>query len=187
MNAPDDLFMKRGATYSKCNGMRFTLWRQWGEGKTVCFIGHNPSTADHQVEDPTTRAWLDLAKANGFTRYVAVNLYPLRTPDVRECTRWAQFEKNGPDWYARDAIHENIGVVAREAKRADLVVACWGALCADPFMPDLVIEEIQSGEEPFPDLYCLGTTGAGDPKHPMARGKHRIPRDFKFKLWRKAA
>lgn len=32
-------------------------------------------------------------------------------------------------------------------------------------------------------LDCLGTTGSGAPKHPLARGKHRIPADFAPVAW----
>lgn len=183
----NDLFLKRGATYSKCGGMRFTLTREWGEGPSVCYVGHNPSTAGHEVDDPTSLAWVHFAKAQGYARYTAVNLYPYRTPDVQECHRWADWDKNGPDWWVRDRIHDNMGIVAKIAKAADIVVACWGALARDDSHVEAVIEEIQSGYDPCPDIYCLGTTLAGDPKHPMARGKHRIARDQRFVLWRKAA
>lgn len=37
------------------------------------------------------------------------------------------------------------------------------------------------------DLYCFGTTKDGKPKHVLARGPHRVPRDQKPVLWRKAA
>lgn len=181
--------MKRAASYSDCGTFRWTLTRDWSDGampRTVCYIGHNPSTAGHEVDDPTSQAWVALAKANGYNRYVAVNLYPFRTPDVKACQRWAEYEKNGPDWYARDALMVNEGIVAREAKRADIVVACWGALAADPNWVEHIIEAITTGEEPWPSLHCFGTTSDGSPKHAMARGKHRVPRDQRFTVWRAA-
>ena len=36
------------------------------------------------------------------------------------------------------------------------------------------------------DLVCLGLTKDGYPKHPMARGAHRIPRDQQPILWKSA-
>jgi hypothetical protein len=32
-------------------------------------------------------------------------------------------------------------------------------------------------------LYCLGKTKAGHPKHPMARGKHKVFKDTPLVLW----
>lgn len=186
VNAPD-LLMKRGATYSDCRTLRWTLTREWAAGPSVCYIGHNPSTAGDELEDPTSRAWVHHASFNGFGRYTSVNLYPYRTPDVKECYRWAQYEKNGPDWSARDALMENESLVAAEAKKADIVVACWGALAVDENWVEQIIQAVQADKAPHPDIYCLGRTLAGDPKHPMARGKHRIARDQQFMLWRKAA
>lgn len=176
----------RQARMSPCGTYRWTLERAWAKGPTVCYIGHNPSTASAEVDDPTSQAWVHHARFNGYGRYVAVNLYPFRAADVRECRRWAAWDRKPEDWYARDRIHDNMGVVACEAKQADIVVACWGALATDDGHVEAVIEEIQAGEAPYPDIYCLGRTLAGDPKHPMARGKHRIARDQRFEIWRTA-
>lgn len=183
----NDMFLRRGATYSGDSMLRWTLTREWSEdGLTVCYIGHNPSTAGHEIDDPTSQAWIHFGKVNGCGRYVAANLYPFRSPDPKACRAWADYEKNGPDWYARDCLQANIGIVAREAKKADIVVACWGAIAQDDLWNDSVLEEIQSGEAPWPDVYCFGLTASGAPKHPLARGKHRLPRDQKFILWKPA-
>ena len=179
--------MRRGATYSADRQLRWTLTRAWRDGPGVCFIGHNPSTAGHELDDPTSRAWVEFCEAQGFGHYVAVNLYPFRSREPKACRAWADYEKNGPDWHARDALQVNLGVVAREAKRADRVVACWGAIARDDLWVESVLEEIQAGAEPWPDIYCLGLTTNGAPKHPLARGKHRIPRTAKFVLWRTAS
>lgn len=175
--------MKGSAVISKCGNFRWKLTREWAEGPKVCYIGHNPSTADATTEDPTTRAWAHFAKANGYGGYIAVNLYPYRTSDPALCRRWADFENNGPDWYARDAMMENIELVGAVAKQSGIVVASWGAIAQDETMVDKIIEEIQSGDAPYPDIYCLGMTANGAPKHPLARGRHRIPRDQKFIPW----
>lgn len=176
--------MKRGATYGNGGALRWTLTREWGDGPTCCYIGHNPSTAGHDVDDPTSQAWTHFARAQGFGRYVAVNLYPYRTPDPVACRAWANFEQNGPDWAARDALMLNETIIATEAKKAARVVACWGAIAHDENWVEQIVEAIQAGEEPWPDIYCLGVTSDGSPKHPMARGKHRIARDQSFILWR---
>jgi hypothetical protein len=180
-----DLLMQRGATYSDDESLRWTLTRSWAPGPRACFIGHNPSTAGHETDDRTSLAWVALATANGCGSYVAVNFYPFRSADPAACRRWADWQNNGPDYAVRDALWVNIDVVVREAKAADVVVACWGNLARDPLWADHVIEAIQTGEEPWPNLYCIGFTSDGSPKHPMARGRHRVPRDQEFMLWRR--
>lgn len=183
-----DMFIKRGATYSPCQKLRWSLTREWGHGKSACFLGHNPSTAGHELEDPTTLTWLHFAKLWGCGRYTAVNLYPFRSPDpamAREWANWAGWDQT-QDWSVRDLLMENESIVVREAKRADIFVACYGAIAMDDDWNQKVLEEIQSGEAPYPNIYIFGLTGNGSPKHPMARGKHRVPRDQQPILWRSA-
>jgi len=90
--------VRREATISQNGTLRWTLSRSWGPGRTVCYIGHNPSTAGKDIEDPTTLAWQHFARVNGFDQYVAVNLYPFRSADPETCRKWAAWMDNGPDW-----------------------------------------------------------------------------------------
>jgi hypothetical protein len=184
-----DLFgqdtMHRDATFA-CDGQRLTLTRRWGEGPRACMIGCNPSRADARRDDPTCLWWINWSQLFGYGRFDAVNMYPFCTASPAECRKIADWENNGPDWHARDALQYNLDVVVRTAKAADIVIACWGAIAWDDAWIEHVVEQIQSGEAPWPDLYCFGMTASGAPKHPMARGVHRIPRDQKPILWRAA-
>lgn len=165
---------------------RWWLTRKWGPGPRACVIGHNPSTADGLQDDPTTRWWNAWFQLFGFGGYVAVNLYPWRSSDPAEVYRRVD-GIDGGDWAARDELYySNLDVVVREAKRANQVFVCWGAIARECNWLDHVIEEIQSGVAPYPDLWCWGKTASGAPKHPMARGAHRIPSDQKPILWRAA-
>lgn len=186
-----DLFgagILREATFSRGDQNRLTLTRMWdGNLPSVCFIGLNPSTADDRVDDPTVRRWTHFAKAWGYGSFTAVNLYPFRSSSPAICRAWADWENNGPDWYARDDIVANIDTVATEAKRAGFVVACWGAGAWDDALVEMVLESIMSGDEPWPDVHCFGLTQIGAPIHPMARGKHRIPDSATPVVWRRAS
>lgn len=165
---------------------RWTLTRKWGAGPTACVIGHNPSTADGLQDDSTTRWWNRWFQLFGFGGYVAVNLYPWRTSDPAEVYRRVDGIDRG-DWSARDDLYfSNLDVVVSHAKASRQVFVCWGAIARDCNWLEHVVEEIQSGEAPYPDLWCWGKTGSGAPKHPMARGAHRIPADQKPILWRAA-
>ena len=194
MGKRDDLFaetaqvgaVKRSADLSPCGTFRWTLTRAWGAGGRVCFIGLNPSTADHRVDDPTVRRWSRFAQAWGYGEFVAVNLYPFRSPSPADCRRWSRWDENGPDWYARDALQAGLDVIVREAKNAALVVACWGAGAWDEDWIEHVIENIQTDVAPWPDIYCFARSQDGSPVHPMARGRHRVPDDAQPQLWRAA-
>ena len=180
-----DLLLRLGATYGGSHErLRWTLTRQWDDGlPKVCFIGHNPSTASHLREDPTTLRWNHFARSWGYGGYVAVNFYPLRAPHPEEARRWADWESTSA-WDVRDTLWENEDIIVREAKSSGLVVACWGAIMQDEIYAEHVIEQVMDGEEPWPSIHVFGLTKGGFPIHPMARGKHRVPNDKMPVVWR---
>jgi hypothetical protein len=78
------------------------------------------------------------------------------------------------DWAARDDLYlENLDVIHRHAKAADQVFVCWGAIARPCMWLDHVIEEIQTGEAPYPDLWCWGKTAYRAPK--LAQRARRTP------------
>jgi hypothetical protein len=165
---------------------RIELYREWGSGPTACVIGCNPARANADRNDMTSRWWINWFQRAGFGRYRGVNLYPFVTASPKECKRIADTIGNGA-YDVRDALHMvNLPHVVKVAKAADQVFVCWGAIAWDSDWADHVVEQIQTGEEPWPDLWCWGTTSSGAPKHPLARGKHRIPVDQPAILWRAA-
>lgn len=182
-----DLFgfdMHREAKFDGKN--RLTLTRRWGGGPQACVIGCNPSTADAFKDDQTSRWWNAWFQEFGFGGYDAVNLYPFCTSSPGECRRIVDTIDHGA-WDVRDDLHfVNLPHVVANAKTADKVFVCWGAIAWDDLWIEHVIGEIHNGDEPYPDLWCWGTTASGAPKHPMARGKHRIPLDQKPVLYREA-
>jgi hypothetical protein len=183
-----DLFgretMQRGARFVA--GGRIELRRRWGPGPSACMIGCNPSDADAEKDDQTCHWWINWCRLFGFGSFTAVNLYPFVTSDPHLC-RDIVAGIEGGDWAARDLLHfVNLPAVAAAAKAADQVFVCWGAIAWDQDWIDHVVEAVQTGEAPYPDLWCWGFTASGAPKHPMARGAHRIPRDQSPILWRPA-
>lgn len=184
---PVDLFgqpvMRRSASFAR-PGVRRRLSRQWAPGPCALVIGCNPSDADASRDDPTSRWWNAWFQLFGFGGYDAVNLYPFCTSSPAECRLRAERALGGPSWDDRDDLFANRDMVAEMAKDADQVFVCWGAIAWDADWIESVIEQIQTGVAPWPDLWCWGTTKTGAPKHPMARGAHRIPTDQKPILWR---
>jgi hypothetical protein len=166
---------------------RIELRRKWGPGPTACAIGCNPSDAGAYKDDPTTHWWINWFRLFGFGGFVAVNLYPFVSASPDQCRRRVDAAEVGADCGDRDLLHlVNLPAVVEAAKAADQVFVCWGNIAWDQDWIDHVVEAIQTGEAPYPDLWCWGYTASGAPKHPMARGAHRIARDQKPILWRPA-
>jgi hypothetical protein len=181
-----DPVMRRDATFLR-PGVRLTLSRRWGPGPIACVVGCNPSDADALKDDPTSKWWNRWFQHYGFGGYDAPNVFPFVSPDPRVCkARVAKIWAG--EWHDRDALHANLSHVAKLAKAADQVFVCWGNIAHDIDFDCVqqVIEEIQSNEGPWPDLWCWGTTKSGAPTHPMARGKHRIDPLAAPILWRAA-
>lgn len=173
----------RTASLSKCGTYRWTLTRRWDGRPTLVACMFNPSTADAQQDDPTISLLCHIASHNGYGGIVVVNAIPLRSPsptDAIAMTRWDECS----DWHARDRLQDNLAVIQREVERAGAVLLAWGALgdrCSD--WMDTVLEEIECALPDGAPLYCLGKTAAGHPKHPLARGKHKVPKDAKLFPW----
>lgn len=175
----------RHAHISPCGTYRWTLERAWRTGgKTVMFVGLNPSTATAKADDPTVLRWTHFARSWGYDRFVAVNLYPFRTSSPAALRRWVDMIITGQDWVGRDAMMlDNITVIREIAAAAHLIVPCWGAAAWDLDWVEHVVEQICEVTA-WGEIYCLGETSSGAPMHPMARGRHRIPDDRQPQVWR---
>lgn len=157
---------------------RLELRRVWDEELAllvVCML--NPSTADSEQDDMTILALIHFAQLWGFGGLLIVNLCSYRTPYPGEMEKAA--DPVGP--YNDNFLAEALGY-ARDHGR--MALAAWGN--GGEFMGrDKVFVEM--AKQRGVDLVCLGTTQSGQPKHPLARGKHRIPRDQQPIIWRSAA
>ena len=177
----------RDADLSRCGSFRWTLTRTWThEGGRVRFIGLNPSTADHRIDDATVRRRIHFARAWGYGGIAAVNPSPHRPSTPAACRAWSRWQDNGRDRYARpDPFRQPADGRARgEGGRARRRVPGRGRVGSE-FVDDLV-EAITSGDAPWPDIHGFGRSGDGSPTHPMARGRHRTPDDARPQLWRAA-
>ncbi|MEV4609731.1 DUF1643 domain-containing protein [Neorhizobium sp. LMR1-1-1.1] len=166
---------------------RLSLSRSWGPGPRALVIGCNPSDASHLKEDPTSRWWTRWFTEFGFGGYEVVNLYPFITSSPKKCRQLVATIGSGA-WDVRDDLHfVNLPHVVAKAKQAHKVFVCWGGIAWDSDWINHVVEEIQSGIAPYPDLWCWGTTASGAPKHPLARGAHRMAWDQPAIIWKSAS
>ncbi len=171
--------LARGASMSEDGRYRYRLWRQlpdpilnlpdafWSRG-TVCFIMLNPSTADAEIDDPTIRRCIGFAKRWSFERLEVVNLFAYRATRPRDL--WNAFS-HGADIVGP----ENDEAIATAIHSSDRVVAAWGAIPP----AHLVLGRVWYISSLTP-LMALGTTRAGDPRHPLF-----VRSDAKLQPWEK--
>lgn len=184
-----DLFgepVLRRSAFFPSKGIRRRLTRYWADGPRALVIGCNPSDGDAEKDDRTSSWWNHWFHHFGFGGYDAANLYSFVATNPWLCLRRAKAAMEGADWGDRDELFSNLSYLVELAKRADKVFVCWGGIASDLDWVEHVVEEIQTGVEPWPDLWCWGTTKAGTPTHPMARGAHRLLPDQPAVLWRAA-
>jgi len=136
---------------------RYELWRRWGDGDYCCFIGLNPSTADEKTDDPTIRRCVGFAKSWGYGALCMLNLFAFRATDPSDMKR------------AVDPVGaDNDATLARRTVGAGVVIAAWGVHGAYRDRAREVITNLS-------DLYCLGLTKAGHPRHPLYLPKTAEP------------
>lgn len=138
------------AVISPCESYRYFLSRSWGEGKTISFIGLNPSIADAYRDDPTIRRCVQFAKNMGGGRLFMVNIFAYRSTDPKGLH--ACSDPVGP---------ENDDWLEYAVRHSDIVVAAWGnhGLIAGRGQ---VVAERYSGL-----LFALRVTSQGQPGHPL--------------------
>jgi hypothetical protein len=140
--------------------------------KRVVFLMLNPSTADAFEPDPTVTECRKRSRAWGYDILEVVNLFALRSPHPRDLKKCAH------GFRGDDAANNN--AIRAAYTDAHLVIAAWGNDGDLDFRATIVCRRLA---EHGVELRCLGTTERGAPKHPLARGKHRIPADFAPVAW----
>jgi hypothetical protein len=177
--------MSGTACISTCGLHRWTLTRTWDARPVLLVAMFNPSKANHEVNDPTITILCQIAAANGYGGIVVVNGIPLRTSAPGAAADFANNWDKRQDWSARDSLQMNLAAIVREVERAGAVLLAWGALAdRSAHWFELVLEEIECALPDGVPLLCLGKTAAGHPKHPMARGRHKVPKDAPLQPWK---
>jgi hypothetical protein len=158
----------RVAIFSPCRTWRLALGRTWDWSKPRLYVVMvNPSDADEEKEDPTLHQLIHFATLWGYGGLGIANLKALVSSDPKAL-----------------AIHEDpIGpgngavltyIITRAAAENLPVLVAWGNSGAK-YGGDRAF--IRQAMDAGVRLICLGLTQHGHPKHPMARGEHRIPAD----------
>jgi len=157
--------LSMGAEFSPCRRYRYRLWRTWGDPRELLLLVMlNPSTADASADDPTIRRCIAFAKRWKHGALEVVNLFAWRSTDPDELLDVP--DPVGPG---------NDEVVLAAARGARRVIAAWGAHRAAQERAPTVLRLLAGAGVV---AYHLGLNEDGSPKHPLARGRHRIPDDI---------
>lgn len=146
--------MKHETVISDDRVYRYVLWREsnnifYDKDGYVCFIGLNPSTADEVKNDPTIRRCMGFVDRWRYKTLCMVNLFAYRT--THPINLMAANDPVGPDndKWIRDCT-----------RNAALVIAAWG-------FNGEILDRGKTVEKMITNLYCLGKTKEGYPKHPL--------------------
>lgn len=146
---------------------RYTLVHRWPglfdqTQRLACWIALNPSTADENRLDPTLRRIRGYSMKWGYTGFVMLNAFALRSTDPRALTRVD--DPVGP---------ENDAWLLRETEKADRVFCCWGAHARLGGRQEALLRLLK--DRP---LYYLRLTSGGFPCHPLY-----LPGDLEPVYW----
>lgn len=172
-----DLLISRLARISECGQYRWSLDRSWDITKPRGFVCmHNPSDADAYRDDQTIHRLNDWFHRWDFGGYTVGNLLPIRSSSIEFSLTWLR--ANG---LRCDAIAQNDAHLRDAVDGVDLVIVAWGALHEDvqPRVRTMTSILRRAGAP----ICCLNRTAKGFPTHPMARGKHRLPRELTPMTW----
>jgi hypothetical protein len=146
------------ATFSKCERYRYRLDRIWDARlPPIAFGMLNPSTADHERNDPTIERCERRARALGFGSLVVWNLFAYRA--TRPAALRQQADPIGPE---NNGFIEEI--LAESKSRNGKIVVGWGI--HGQYLQRHA-EVLQIARTINVSLYCLGVTRDGQPRHPL--------------------
>lgn len=154
------------ADLSVCGEYRWALGRRWLASKPmILWIMLNPSTADHNDNDPTIRRIIDFSQRWGYGALVVCNLYPMRSP-VPDNLFMGDRKKNlGPDG-------TNDYNIMKFTEEAAMIMCAWGAHGQKLGQGERVRRLlINAGYE----LHALRFTKMGQPCHPLYLPKKLEP------------
>lgn len=154
--------MLKSAVLSPDGRYRYRLERHTpGSAQKVLWVMLNPSTADHEQDDPTIRKCAGFTARLGYQSFMVGNLAALRATDPKDV--WAAARRgediSGPD---------NIQHLRAMFEEAAVVVAAWGAHGSRLVHLIGHVDGLawSFGKQPV----NLGSCANGHPKHPLMVG-----------------
>lgn len=160
----------KSAVVSEPDGIfRWSLSRSFDrEGLVYLFLGVNPSTADHTIDDQTVKKWNGFVERFGGSKYLVGNVFSYRATDVKKLKY--------PNDLFGSSHYEYIDAMIAEC---DVIVPCWGSRSKVPkelhYHFDRMLRRCVSSGKP---IKHFGLTASGDPKHPLMLSYSTELQDF---------
>ena len=137
--------------------------------KELLAIGLNPSTANEDKLDPTSRNIQTIAAINGCDGWWLVNLFPKRTSKP----------ENLPKKINKDLANQNVDFIkqllSNDSYSISKVLCCWGNHIEDhQYLKDQAQKIINLVKESGHICQCIGTTSSGNPFHPAPMSVNRF-------------
>jgi hypothetical protein len=146
-------YCNSGALFDSTNTYRYNLWRAWSpDHPRIAFIMLNPSTADAQRNDPTINRCIAFAQCWGFGALEVVNLFAYKATYSRDLLK-----------VANPVGEENDRFLLQAVARSSRIIAAWGTKGTLLDRDKRVLELLADWQ----NVYCLGTTKCGHPRHPL--------------------
>jgi hypothetical protein len=146
---PEPSYTDASATFGGDGTYRYRLSRTWATGPTAVFVLLNPSTADATTDDRTVTRCVKYAAGMGFGALIVVNLFALRSSDPSDL-----------DTHSAPVGPENDAHIAAACVAGDRTIVGWGNTGEKQGRGREVATRLDV------DLYAIGTTKAGHPRHP---------------------
>jgi len=178
------------AQFSREGTLRNEIRRWWVKEPKVwaAWLMMNPSVASKDRNDPTALRVTHFSQAFGCDGWIGVNLYPFISSTPAEMWRWANWQAHGPAWDVRDDLLANLQYIKEAARLSTLRMVAFGAAPIyhdEPWLEQCLEafgQPADSGDK-GEQFYCLGVNSMGQPLHPLARGKMRVPNNQQAIPW----
>jgi hypothetical protein len=155
--------VRASAVISPDGRYRYMLERAWHPARGfVLFVGLNPSTADADREDQTSRVCMNYARQWGYGGLLIGNLFAYRSTDRSVLRRVP--DPVGPD---------NDHWLKRLQSKASLVICAWGESGAFRSRDKVVLEYLRHP-------HCLVQLKDGQPGHPLYKPANLKPTPLVF-------
>lgn len=173
MIAPAPAPVPAAAAFSPCGRYRWWLSRSWRpEAPALLFIGLNPSRADAARDDPTLRRLQGFARQWGYGSVLVLNLFARISSSPALLRRADDPVGSESDTTLQQALRGELFFAGAQAEAPAAVWLGWGnqgALNGRDRVVLTVLHRCLLGDssDPPPELFCLGLTAAGQPRHPL--------------------